>query len=281
MKFVAAVALMLVASTCLTGCGGGGGSSAPVVAPPPVTVTPRTDLRFTYYGADGASVSETADHINLVWVWAGDAGTAQLQEAQARGVREAVLDVSYLVYDQSSGTRPSPTAAANLRAYLTQLRNLGLLPMLVAVYPVDEPDMRGLSTDQVTAINGVVRMVLLEFGLNLPLAVIYGDHGQPGVRDYDVLGVDAYGEGAGALRRIDALPADKRKMIIPGGACPWLNDPQPFYDYAQTHLDVWAIVAFVWWDRYDASGQCGIRSAPTRDAYVNVGKRVLSAWRTP
>jgi hypothetical protein len=238
---------------------------------------------FGYYGTSDGQLGETADHVNLVWVgpWCGTpCGIAYLQEAAARGIRNAIVDVSYLVYvDAGGGTlRPTPQAAANLRTYFAEVQRLGLLPMLRALYPQDEPELYGLTTDQITATNGVIRMVMAEYGLALPLAVVYSDHPeQPGRADYDVLGVDAYSDPAGALRAQAGFPRDKRTLLVPGGACPWLNDPEPFYVRAQQDPRVFAVVAFIWPDQWGASDNCGIRSAPTRDAYVRVGKRVRLA----
>jgi hypothetical protein len=270
-------ALALLLALLLTACGGGGGTgnSAPAGDPAPVSV--RAGLKFGYYGTwDVTQLSETAAHVNLVWLGAHAFTVAQLQEARARGVQHAVLDVGALLYQPTGqpcameGLKPDNTAPAQIRATLQAIRNAGLTPMLVGFYPIDEPDKHCVSPDQVTVANSVVRSVALEFDLRLPLLVIYGTAGRPGLESYDVIGEDAYQEGAGALARLDSVPADKQLLLVPGGACPWQNDPAPFLARAQDPR-VWGIVAFIWPDQWGGTNNCGIRSAAARARYVELG----------
>jgi hypothetical protein len=235
-------------------------------------------LEYGYYGAwDTTQVSETADHVTYVWVMAGDVGIAQMQEAIARGVTRVVVDVSWLVYAPAAQNKRTlnENARANLRAYFTQLRDLGLLQNIVAIYPMDEPDVNGVSAQDVFTTNGSIRTVEAEFAIGAPLMVIYGVNGTPGIETYDIVGVDAYGDPNTVLQRIDqtVLPTQK-KLLVPGGACPWFNNVQPFLDKAQSDASVWGIVAFIWPDQWGGTSNCGIRSAPTRKAYCEAGKHI-------
>jgi hypothetical protein len=286
-RLLAWILLLTVAAPIATGfllasCGGGGSSSTPMAIPPALVA--RTDLLYGYYGTwDGAQLGETADHVNLVLLGTHEFTVAQLQEAQQRGITHAVLDVGAVLYQPSPepcemGTlKPDPTASAKIRTTLTAIRNAGLLPLLVGFYPIDEPDKHCVSTDQVTVANSVVRAVAREFDIDLPLIVIYGTAGRPGLDAYDVIGEDAYQEGAAAMKRLDSVPAGKKLLLVPGGACPWQNDPEDFYARANADPRVWAIVAFIWPNQWGGTQNCGIRSAPSREAYVRVGKRIVKA----
>jgi hypothetical protein len=281
--------LLCTSALIVAGCGGGGGGSnaggAPVSHDPVPTPPPRSDpLEFGYYGTwENSQVADTADHVTFMWVMSGDVGLAQLQEAQARGVKRGVVDVSWLVYTTTGRTmhngnderKPHPQAAENLREYLASVRNLGMLPVISALYPQDEPDVHGIHEADVVAMNKVVREVAAEFGLVVPLVVIYGTDGTPGIASYDVVGMDDYGSGANVISRIDAMVAPtQKKLLVPGGSCPWFNDIQPFFEKAQADVSVWGIAAFIWTDRWGGTSNCGIRSAPTRNAYVAVGKHI-------
>jgi hypothetical protein len=261
----------------LVACGGGGGGSAPAPSSPakPEQVF-RKDLLFGYFGTwDGQQLAETAAHVNLVWIGASSFASAQIEEARTRKVTQVVLDVGPYLYTQHGDClKPDPTAPGKLRTLFSELDTAQQLDLIIGLYTVDEPDKHCLSPDQVTLGNSVVRTAASEVQRTWPLLVIYGTAGRPGLADYDIIGEDAYQEGARAMERLDSVPPDKRLLLVPGGACPWQNDLQPFYDRAQSDSRVFAVIAFVWPNQYGGTNECGIRSAASRAQYEALGTRI-------
>ena len=282
MRLVLALALLLAA------CGGGGGSSNSNPAPSPIPPSPHV-LHYGYFGIDGNQLAETADHVSFVLAldW-GDWNSpgydefrtgqhiAQLQEAQARGIKDAWVAVGYLVFTARPGCLEycyavRPDAIPRLRAFRAQLQALGLDAMVSALYPVDEPDAHGISSDDLARLLSQIKAEWPAY-----LAVIYGDTGHfPALGSYDLIGKDKYGAGAGVLQELPPLTGQQRHILVPGGASPWRQDPQPFYDYAAAHADVYAIVPFCWFDRQpgENSGP-GIRSNGMAAAYTRIGKAI-------
>jgi hypothetical protein len=275
---------VLLCTTALTlaACGGGGGSnvgsgSTAPHEPPSSPMVRSAPLEFGYYGTwETTQVAETANHVTYAWVMAGDTGISEIQEAQMRGVKGVIVDVSWLVYVRDvKPFRVHPQGADNLRAYLTTLRDAGVLQTLSAVYPQDEPDVNGLSAQAVLKVNAMIRSVLAEFDLHVPLVVIYGTQGTPGIESYDIVGSDNYGDPEGAISRIDSIVSPtQKKLLVPGGWCADLNPIQPFLDKAESDPSVWGIAAFVWTDNAGGTTYCGIRSAPTRKSYCAAGKQI-------
>lgn len=246
-------------------------------------MTRATPIAYGYFGIDGQQIAETADHVS--YVMAPDWGTwatpgydtfrigaiiAQLQEAKARGIKDAWVMVGFLTMTQSPGCNsvclaPRPDAIPRLLAFRTQLQALGLDDMVRVLYPVDEPELYGLTDATLGPLLAAIKQAWPE-----PLlAVIYGDtQSYPGRAWYDLLGKDKYGDGAGVLNQLPPIAGGQRHIIVPGGANPWRNDPQPFLDYAKQHADVYAICAFEWFDRSDGAG---IRSNGMADKYRAIG----------
>jgi hypothetical protein len=270
----ACVALLAIV---LTACGGGGGgeSSSPQLPPSPPTVR-TAPLHVGYFGLDGDQIRETADHVSFVmtpdwgdewWATPGyDADRigqiiAQMQEAKARGVKEAWIMMGFLVFtaQQNAGCPQSrytvrPDAIPRLRAFRAQLQALDLDSMVTLLYPVDEPELHCLADEPLSQLVSAIKMEWPVY-----TGVIYGDtRDYPGLRAYDVVGKDKYDAGAGVLQQLPPITALQKHMLVPGGAS-WLSgngpdDPAPFYDYAMKHDNVYAIVSFVWFDTTQGKG---------------------------
>lgn len=267
----------------LSACGGGGGSSSSGASAPPATPPPavRKDLLYGYYAVDGNQITETSNHVNVVMVpdfgdWSTPAGRdaiAQLQiqrmqEARARGIDKFILMVGFLTFTPQYEFKGS----ADLQAYEYQLMALDLKRSVVALYPLDEPDMLGVSGATMALAYNTIRVTWPD----AKIMVIYGDHATPGRDAADWVGIDEYGKGEGVLRDLPAISAQQNWVLVPGGSNPWRNDPAPFEAFADTHPQVVAIVPFVWFDRTDEQGvqQAGIRSNGMSPKYCSLGARI-------
>lgn len=231
----------------LVSCGGGGGTSVTNNAPPVLDTPPPIErtLFFGYYGTGVGQVAATFDHVNLCWVgpWGGfDAQVGFLQECASRGL-PAIVDLSYLLFENRIYVG-SQQARANLGQYLSKLNELGVLPLLKAIYPIDEPDLNLDTPGDVVKANADIRAVELSFGLSVPLAVIYGNQGTPGIESFDWVGRDWYNHGP---QNLPMLPGQKR-IIIAGGAEPFRESPSAYEDAARFDPDIVAVIAFVWFD---------------------------------
>jgi len=270
----------------------------PTPTTPPITAYfGAMDGLFGYFGTQPGSVIETADHCNLVFTvgwgdWSTYAGRQafmqvvvdDLQTAKANGVKSAIVTVDFLVYTRDWGMRSPASAEVELRDFFNRLRVGGVLSMVKAIYPIDEPDLVGIIGETIGAVNQLIRRVANDYMelANVKLAVIYTDHLNDlrGVEFYDWVGFDAYGNGDSIFTngQYDTLKsrlrADQRTILVPGGASPWRTDPQAFYDKAASDPQVVAIVPFIWFDNYGGSGQAGIRSNGMAPAYRRIGRAI-------
>lgn len=284
------IGLVILAGLIVAACGGGGGGSDSQPSQPPAQQR-TSPLKYGYFGVEGDQIAETADHVNVVFAmdWGepywntregrqsiGGKVIEHLQAAKARGIKEAWIGVGFLTFTTTEGCdghycyHPR-TDLSELREFKTQLQALGLYEMVTMLYPVDEPELHGL-TD--ATLSPLLQAIKTEWSASL--GVIYGDtHDYPGIRLYDKVGKDKYGAGPGVLNELPPITVAQQHLLVPGGAC-GLSDrgpenPQPFYDYAKTHESVYAIVPFVW---FEFNGGCGIRNGPYRQEYVNIGKAI-------
>lgn len=276
--------LVLALCLLLASCGGGSDGHDIAVPPPP---TLRTDLLFGYYAADPGQVAETIGHTNMLFE-AGLFGP----EVQMRNIAAArmptILDVSAQLYlGQRNDHHPNPDGEALLRDYLAQIGQRGLLRYVIALYPIDEPNITVRSEADVLTANATARKVAAEFPAlqGVRLAAIYaGGHGWPAIADYEIVGVDDYGSKSSILGpggfyvdMIQHLRPDQRTIIVPGGA--FGQDPAPFVNFAHSDQRVLAIVPFIYFDGWEA-GKMGIRSNGMARAYCLAGEQIKTPGRT-
>ena len=269
--------LVLLAALLLSGCGGGGGHSNP----PPVQPIPRHELLYCYFGiTKREEIAEFVDHCNAVWImdwcnWDDPKDRERwtqfvidcLQDAKARGIDKAILAVGYLTFT-STYQFHGAAAVATLR---TLLDELGLREMVVGLSLIDEPDLHDVPDEVMARAFAETKAAWPE----AKMTVIYGDHGTPGISHAEWIGHDAYGLGDGVLNRMPGLQGAQRWLLVPGGADPWKNSPEPFLDFARTHAEVAGIVPFTWFDR--APGQDsgpGIRSNGMSGRYRAIGLQI-------
>ena len=234
----------------LVGCGGGGGDSP--AAPPSVRYD--TPL-YCYYGTDDAQVAQVANHTNCIFDlnWPGDIGSVirHLQQARDSGIGKAIIAVQ-----------------SDPRSDFDALQAAGVLSMVIAVYPYDEPDVMGLSAAQVRATAAQIRQAMSGYPelAGARLAVIYGVQGTPGIETFDWVGIDDYGTGV----RVPAVNVNHQRIIlVPGGANPWREAPEPFKDYVEGHAEVVGVVPFLWVSHQSG---LGIRDNGMALRYCQTGK---------
>ena len=271
----------LLLPAILAACGGGGGPEAPASVPVALgdhAVTDKRTLLYGYYGTCPTCQAEVRDHVNFVHVLTTDNLTEtvrQLTEARQSGLANVVLGVQQVYYSAD----PEATA----RALFTTLSGANVLDHIVALYPRDEPDLAGDSDEKVTAMNLTLRRVMAEFPAlrDTRLAVIYsGRQTWPGLATYDWVGFDDYNAREGIF--VDGLYTDLKLrlrpdqgiILVPGGADPWRQDPQPFLDAARSDPQVVAIMPFIWFDYAAPDVGKGIRSNGMRGAYCQAGKSI-------
>jgi hypothetical protein len=257
----------------LTACGGGGNAQAPSDSPPAPGIH---KVYFGYYGTMGAQVAETLPHISLLWesqFEGEDAAVAHMQQA----LLPTVLDVSAQVYAPSPTTFTlRPDAARRLHTFLQRLHDADLLRYVVALYPIDEPDMSVGDEATIRAANRLIRETAYQFFElhEVPLAVIYsGASRLTAIDDFNWVGFDDYDAGARAAgdlydRMRARLRDGQRTLLIPGGA--FRQDPAPFVDTAG-RSEVIAMVVFLWFDNWDQKGASGVRSNGLFPAYCAAG----------
>jgi len=267
---------VLAAALVLAGCGGGASStpsapSAPVAPSAPIVRT--APLEFGYFGlADiAATASSTTFTFAIDWGdWTKDKEAikariiAQLQSAKAAGLK-AIVSTGFLTFD--AGYRYLGTA--ELATFKKQLDALDLSPIVIALYPVDEPDIHAQLTD------AIMVQCCTETRAAWPgvkLAVIYGPNGQtPGISAYDWIGRDDYSAGSGELSRLPAIRPDQQWIVVPGGADPWRQDVAPFAAFAKSQPTVAVLMPFLY---SDYAGGKGIGTNGTFPAYAAAGTAI-------
>jgi hypothetical protein len=220
--------LAYLVAFALLACGGGSGESPP--APP---VADRTDLLFGYFGDCDTCVGETL-HANVQFIngW-GAPGAIRRHAIEAVNADQKIILAACWF-----------CPAGQLEALFDQLRQDGTLSSVVALYPQDEPDVAGMSADQVAAMIATVRIASSKFHelAGVPIAAIYGSKGTEGIEYFDWIGRDNYGTGP----IVPIRQANQRLILTPGGANPWRENPAAFIDMANRTPAVVAIVAFLW-----------------------------------
>ncbi len=234
----------------------------------------RTDLLMGYYGGCPTCADETKDHTNLYMTrpW-GPGGSAWVAEILPQ-MQQAVINGQKIMLGLPGAY--DPDAEAQMRAAFPVFKPFAA--NIIALYPIDEPDAAGKTDAEVTATNAMLRTVMSDFGMTAALAVIYQctSGKRPGLASYNWIGCDDYGsacdpaDGKRYLALKDELRSDQRLMLIPGGANPWRQDPQCFFDAANCDSQVIAIMPFLWVD----TDQPGIRGNGMRPAYCRIGRAI-------
>jgi len=267
---------ILATALVLAGCGGGGGSSPSTPAVPSAPVAPLArvaPLQFGYFGI--ADIAQTASSITFTHAvdwgdWTKDKEAikariiAQLQAAKAAGI-SAIVSTGFLTFD--SGYKYLGTA--ELVTFKKQLDALDLSKIVIALYPIDEPDIHTQITD------ATMTRCCQETRVAWPgpkLAVIYGPNGQtPGIAAMDWIGRDDYGAGTGVLQRLPAIRPDQQWIVVPGGAEPWRQDVAPYATFAETQPKVAVLMPFLY---SDYAGGKGIGSNGLLASYNAAGARI-------
>ncbi len=244
----------------------------------------RSDLYYGYYITSPTQVEETRGHFNLLWVggpFGDEAAIANMKSAKI----STVFDVSDHLYARINGKSVfNEDAEGSLRSILTRLKKEGIIQYVVALYPIDEPDLNVRSELDVILANKAARKVMAEFPelRSAKLAVIYSNSGNHfDVANYDWVGFDDYSLGASIvyMSKYDSLKKklrqDQRTILVPGGA--YGQDPTPFFNLAENDQKVIALVPFLWTDTTDFPG---IRSNQVKKAYCETGKKVIKAIPT-
>jgi hypothetical protein len=270
-----------------SGNGGGGVSKQPISIPTPNKPL-RSDLLFGYYGDWDNIIPETADHVNYVWLWGWSPNPKEwnsiilerMKEANAAGVDNVILGL-WTAFDVD--------AEVKLKQTLDMLDSHGLLGMIVAFYPVDEPNGDGNRTaEELKRGCAAIRRVVSNYPAlrdRAKLAVIYAGESPDyrAIEEFDWIGFDDYDKGTSVLgAAYDRLKArlrpDQKGMLVVGGASPWREDPAPFFWAAQNDPQIVAIVSFIWFDNWDQDGKpggkLGIKSNGMAPLYRCYGKMV-------
>jgi len=281
----------------LSGCKGES-NNTPAVPPQPTNpaeqqlpVLPpkrRNNLYFGYFGAEDSQAEEVIDHVNM-WFepsWGGlEVGIRHMQKAQLPTI--FVLD-QWIYLGNPRVYVGTEKAKEVLRGVFTRMREANVLKYVVALYPIDEPDIKenDISSDVIIAVNNDLRAISTEFPelKDIKLCVTYGgNEDYRAVESYDWIGFDDYGAKEqiftnGKYDRLKSrLHSSQRITLFPGGCAPWYQDPKPFYLKAIEDEQVIAIIPFIWIDNAAGSTNPGIRTA-CPDAYREVGKLVKGPW---
>lgn len=274
------LAALVVAVGMLLSCGGGGSAYSP-----PAPQTLRTDLLYGYYlTMDVKDAVATADHTNFVHE--GLYGARSLADVIAsmkvhgKPVLLEMHDAAYTGWPHYV-PRDETDTVAQATAIFDALRAAGLLQRVIALYPMDEPETKDLSDEQVSRANSALRLAASrypELG-GVKLAVIYsGSERMPGFASYDWIGVDAYDLGPGILASelwtgvMGRLGPKQRALLVPGGASPWKTDPEAFRRYAHSEPKVVGIIPFIWHWPDPEHERDGIDSNGMANVYRALGK---------
>lgn len=290
MKRLMIALLMMVLIMCISSCGGGGGTDSGSLPISPVVVV-NTPLYGFYASADNpndltlpldptikTSVEETANFVNVVMVghWKGE--TEIISDSQ----KSVELGVTKLIVPVLNYYNPNTSRFEGVLNLLNDMRNLGLLQYVVAVYPIDEPNVNNPAGDFGAALDDLrAQLDTMDDTKNIKLFSIYGPvrFGFANIQKYDWVGYDDYDLRDTVFATIDStvrplLKPGAKIVLVPGGFTPYQQDPASFYTYAQTHADVALIMPFIWID-VKANDISGIRSNPTRQIYINLGCAIV------
>lgn len=267
------------------------GPTAPTGPTP--TPTPSRSLLYGYYA--GGVVPEFADHCNLLFVgswgdWQSIQGRinittqfiTQMQAARANGINRVMIVLDWCLFMSPTPPLqllPMQTRQTLLIKFFDDLRAAGVIDLVHAIYTVDEPDVNGISNEDMNTANAAVREITVHYPelAGKPLVVVYGVNGTPGLYSFDWAGFDNYGTPIFTNGEYDQfvakLNANQKVIIVPGGSNPWQDNPAPFMAKAQADPRVALIMPFMWFDA-NPGGTGGIRDNGMAPAYRAVGTAI-------
>lgn len=166
-----------------------------------------------------------------------------MNEAAANGLTEALVST-----EVCCGISPQPACITTM---FNGLRAAGTLSMVKILYPVDEPETKGMSDAQVSGVVDTFRQLAAGYPelSGVRLGVVYGPSGPtPGLGSYDLVGRDNYGHGPDLSI---PLSTGQFRIILPGGADPWREDPASFVQAILDNAEIALLWVFTDLDRYD------------------------------
>jgi hypothetical protein len=251
--------------------------SAPAMPPLPAAL--RTDLFFGYFHTFDNQAAETAEHVNIMFEsgWFGAQATAASMKAHGK---RTILCLSVECYDWADGAvTPRADAVDRMAATFSALRAAGVLGQVVALYPIDEPDLTGKSDSDILAMCAAVRSAARPFAVlaGVKLAVIYANKNTlPGMAAFDWVGLDDYPAREGVLASpiftnlLAQMLPHQELILVPGGADPFRQDPEAFRRFAHSDPRVVGILAFMWARQYPGTLP-GIGTNGMADKYRALG----------
>lgn len=260
-------------------------------SPPSTTPVPPQDLLFGYYA--GGDVKTFADHCNVLFIgswgdWVSVQGRSnitntfiqQIEAAKNNGIARVMIVLDWCVFTPQFKLLPEALAVQYLTTFFNALEAANCTWPVVAVYPVDEPDVQGINTADMTTANALIRVTMAQYGYlkDKPLAVTYGVNGTPAISTFDWCGFDNYGAPIFTDGEYDSFVAklrpEQRTIIVPGGGDPWKQDPTPFAQKAASDPRVKLIMPFMW---FDNGGNKNIETNGMAPAYRAVGFPIKQA----
>lgn len=219
---------------------------------PPTFPTSEHPVQFGFFGAGAGAVDEYRNQVTYTFApgWGDPPGQP--------------LTMPTVLFSPDGGS---------LKPVLDVIKEQGGLHHIIALYPQDEPDVNHMSDEQTIAVFERARADAASVGINVPIMVIYGVEGTPGISHADIVGRDRYGAGPQFL---DGLRTDQKRIYVPGGADPWKEDPMPFVDVARRDPQGWGVVSFIWLDQWGGSSNLGVRSNGMREAHRLAYEKAIS-----
>lgn len=244
----------LLLSVSVNSCGGGGSSSGSDDAAP---VHPGHYIDYGYYLTSGSQSSEVYGSTTIAFLGGPVTSEVELLDQASTysnlGIRRFIVNLIGI----------DPARAGDL---LTRIAAFGTI---VAVYPVDEPNINGCDQAILSRISS----------LGYPLFTIYAPtkYGNGCTSYFDIIGLDDYEVSPqqvfGELETLGRLNPSAKLAVVPGGANPWKQDPKPFFEYAKSNPRVILILPFLWSTFPQAP--VGIRDNGMAQTYQNLGKEII------
>lgn len=249
----------------------------------------RKDLLYGYYGCMNDQVSKTSDHVNIHWesqFQGFDKAIENIDEAQ----KFTVLDVGPVMFikflEKGRNYKLNDKPEENLRSLFDLMKAKRTLHLVKAIYPMDEPNINVVDSDELYRAIRIIRKVASEYSelKDVKLVCIYAAKPETYdcVEEFDYVGIDDYEVKSqiftnGTYENLKKmLRPDQRTIIIPGGA--FGQDPTPFLNFANGNPEVGMILAFVWFGPMQAADKwvgIGDDASPLKQRYIDLGKTII------